>query len=433
MGVGDRGRRGGDSFAESLQRFDAFPKVNEDFFQRTLTGGVITLLATVAMATLFLSELRGFLAVRTDYRLSVDSSRGETMRINLDITFPRMPCSVVSLDVMDVSGEQHLDVEHDVFKRRLDPGGAPLSVGKKEDVNGASNRVDPETRARMRKKMKPGREDEAGFDDDDDEDAAVEEEAAGEEAEEAAARRCGSCYGAEQTPEQCCDDCEAVREAYRIKGWAFSDPDGIEQCQDEGFSEKLRAQSGEGCNIYGTLEVNKVAGNFHFAPGKSFQHGSMHVHDLMPFRTNKFDMSHSVAKLSFGADFPGVVNPLDGVRRDMAGDAGMYQYFLKVVPTRYRALGAPADAATESNQFSVADHFQGVDAGGGQKLPGVFFFYDLSPIKVELVESRKSALTFLTSACAIVGGLFAVSGIVDAGVYHGGKAIKKKIDLGKQG
>ena len=76
MGVGDRGRRGGDSFAESLQRFDAFPKVNEDFFQRTLTGGVITLLATVAMATLFLSELRGFLAVRTDYRLSVDSSRG---------------------------------------------------------------------------------------------------------------------------------------------------------------------------------------------------------------------------------------------------------------------------------------------------------------------------------------------------------------------
>ena len=42
-----------------------------------------------------------------------------------------------------------------------------------------------------------------------------------------------------------------------------------------------------------------------------------------------------------------------------------------------------------------------------------------------------SFLHFLTSACAIVGGLFAVSGIVDATVYHGGRAIKKKIDLGK--
>jgi hypothetical protein len=40
-----------------------------------------------------------------------------------------------------------------------------------------------------------------------------------------------------------------------------------------GFSETLKRQAGEGCNIYGYLEVNKVAGNFHFAPGKSFQHG----------------------------------------------------------------------------------------------------------------------------------------------------------------
>ena len=56
MGGGDRGRRGGDSFAESLQRFDAFPKVNEDFFQRTLAGGVITLVATAVMLVLFVSE-----------------------------------------------------------------------------------------------------------------------------------------------------------------------------------------------------------------------------------------------------------------------------------------------------------------------------------------------------------------------------------------
>ena len=38
----------------------------------------------------------------------------------------------------------------------------------------------------------------------------------------------------------------------------------------------------------------------------------MHVHDLMPFHTSKFNMSHVITKLSFGADFPGVVNPLDG-------------------------------------------------------------------------------------------------------------------------
>ena len=64
-------------------------------------------------------------------------------------------------------------------------------------------------------------------------------------------------------------------------------------------------------------------------------------------------------------------------------------------------------------------------------LPGVFFFYDISPIKVSYTESKLTFLNFLTSVCAIVGGVFTVSGIVDSFVYHGHKAIKKKMDLGK--
>ena len=223
-----------------------------------------------------------------------------------------------------------------------------------------------------------------------------------------------------------------MREAYRLKGWAFSDPDGIEQCEKEGFSDNLRLQSDEGCKIYGSLDVNKVAGNFHFAPGKSFQHGNMHVHDLMPFRTKKFDMSHKITKLSFGEAFPGVVNPLDGVKRDMQGDAGMYQYFLKVVPTAFSGARDRAEVA-RTNQFSVTDHFKPVDAEEGLHLPGVFFFYDLSPIKVNIRERRASALSFATNLCAIVGGVFAVSGILDATVHRGGKALRAKIDLGKQG
>ena len=412
---------GGVGFVRSLQRFDAFPKVNEDFFQRTLSGGVITLVATIVVAVLFVSQLRVFMAVNTDYELSVDSSRGEQMRIHLDVTFPRMPCSVLSLDVMDVSGEQELDVSHDIFKRRLDRRGKPIAVGEKDAVNG--NKVDPETVAARKRAKTQSEAEERGLVGGNETDA---------EAVAAASAPCGSCYGSEQTPEQCCNTCDEVREAYRLKGWAFSDPDGIEQCQKEGFSENLRLQSDEGCKIYGSLDVNKVAGNFHFAPGKSFQHGNMHVHDLMPFHTKKFDMSHKITKLSFGEAFPGVVNPLDGVKRDMQGDAGMYQYFLKVVPTAFSGARDRAEVA-RTNQFSVTDHFKPVDAEEGLHLPGVFFFYDLSPIKVNILERRASVLSFATNLCAIVGGVFAVSGILDATVHRGGKALRAKIDLGKQG
>ena len=79
----------------------------------------------------------------------------------------------------------------------------------------------------------------------------------------------------------------------------------------------------------------QVAGNFHFAPGKSFQQGSMHVHDLVPFRGLEFDTSHIIDKLSFGMEYPGMTNPLDKTRvskentRNPAGRAGAYQYFLK--------------------------------------------------------------------------------------------------------
>ena len=41
------------------------------------------------------------------------------MEIHLNISFPRMPCELLSLDVMDVSGEQQTGVEHGVSKVRL--------------------------------------------------------------------------------------------------------------------------------------------------------------------------------------------------------------------------------------------------------------------------------------------------------------------------
>ena len=53
----------------------------------------------------------------------------------------------------------------------------------------------------------------------------------------------------------------------------------------------------------------QVAGNVHIAPGKSFQQGNMHVHDLIPFQTTEFDTSHVIDKLSFGAEYPGAHAP----------------------------------------------------------------------------------------------------------------------------
>jgi hypothetical protein len=77
-----------------------------------------------------------------------------------------------------------------------------------------------------------------------------------------------------------------------------------------------------------------VAGNFHFAPGRSFQQGSMHVHDMAPFANQKLDFSHTVNKLSFGKPYPGMQNPLDAVSfKQVRGSCCSFKQ-LRALPAR---------------------------------------------------------------------------------------------------
>jgi hypothetical protein len=51
--------------------------------------------------------------------------------------------------------------------------------------------------------------------------------------------------------------------------------------------------------------------------------------------------------------------------------------------------------------------------------------------QVKIFAQQNSFLHFLTNVCAIVGGVFTVSGLVDSFVYHGDKLIRKKMEMGK--
>ncbi|XP_071741615.1 uncharacterized protein [Rutidosis leptorrhynchoides] len=377
-----------------VRNLDAYPKINEDFYSRTLSGGVITLASSIAMIFLVCSELGLYIQTITESKLMVDTSRGEKLMINFDITFPSVSCTLISLDAIDISGEQHLDIKHAVIKTRIDPNGNVIQV-----------RYDDIGKPKIGKPM---------------------QKHGGELSHNET--YCGSCYGAETNEAECCNTCDEVREAYRRRGWGLMNPDLIDQCKREGFVQRIKAEEGEGCNVYGSLEVNKVAGNFHFV--KSFHLANMHVNQTAQnFQEDSYNISHKINKLSFGGHYPGIINPLDGVQWFQGTANGMYQYFIKVVPTVYTPLRGPV---IHSNQFSVTEHYKSPEVGQ-RSLPGVFFFYDLSAIKVTYTETRTSFLHFLTNICAIVGGIFTVAGIVDSFIYHGQRALKKKREIGKLG
>lgn len=217
-----------------------------------------------------------------------------------------------------------------------------------------------------------------------------------------------------------------MRDAYASVSWSFGRGEGVAQCTREHYAEHLDEQRREGCRIEGGIRVNKVVGNFHFAPGKSFSNGNMHVHDLENYfkddATHSF--THRIHQLRFGPELPeksvkalggvgGVwtnhhINPLDDTEQTTEEKAFNFMYFVKVVSTAYLPLGwekkggaeAPSDpnapvgeygrgtaGSIETHQYSVTSHKRslqgGSDAQEGHKerlharggIPGVFFSY----------------------------------------------------------
>ncbi|KAI9711396.1 MAG: hypothetical protein M1828_001941 [Chrysothrix sp. TS-e1954] len=428
-------------------RLDAFTKTVEDARVRTTSGGIVTIVSLLLIFYLAWSEWADYRRVLVAPELIVDKSRGEKMEIHMNVSFPRMPCELLTLDIMDVSGDVQAGVMHGINKVRLAPaseGGAMIESKSMDLHKDEAPHMDPSY--------------------------------------------CGGCYGAPApataTKEGCCNTCAEVREAYAGVSWSFGRGENVEQCEREHYGENLDKQRKEGCRIEGDIRINKVVGNFHFAPGKSFSNGNAHVHDLENFfeSPEPHTFSHQIHHLRFGpqlgadimqrlsAGNPSLqpnMSPLDNTAQYTEDRPYNYMYFLKVVSTTYLPLGwdeksgnlwsgyedVPHElielgqygrgekGSVETNQYSVTSHKRnlmgGTDEEEGHKeriharggIPGVFFSYDISPMKVINRERRsKSFSAFLVGVCAVVGGTLTVAAAIDRGLYEGGRRIKKLHD-----
>jgi len=399
----------------TLKGMDAFGKTTEDVKVKTRTGAFLTLVSAAIILAFTTMEFLDYRRVTIDTSIVVDKSRGEKLTVNLNVTFPRVPCYLLSLDVMDISGETQRDVSHNVWKLRLDHLGHDIPNSHNAELK---SEVD-----KLGSAKEPG--------------------------------NCGSCYGGLEPESGCCNTCEEVRTAYVNRGWSFANPDAIEQCKDEGWAEKLREQANEGCNVSGRIRVNKVIGNIHLSPGRSFQTNSRNVYELVPYLRddgNRHDFSHTIYGFSFEGDDEydytkasvsrsmkerlGLgVNPLDGTYARTTKAEYMFQYFLKVVSTQFRTLD---NRIVNSHQYSTTSFERDLSEGsqgdtaegihvqhGFGGVPGAFFNFEISPILVVHSDTRQSFAHFITSTCAIIGGVLTVASLLDSVLFATGRALKK--------
>lgn len=89
----------------------------------------------------------------------------------------------------------------------------------------------------------------------------------------------------------------------------------------------------------------------------------------------------------------------------------LYQYFIEVVPTTVQTFLTTVD----TYQYSVKELSRPIDHNkGSHGMPGIFFKYDMSSLKVTVKQERDNLGMFLARLCSVIGGIYVCSGNLSA-------------------
>mmetsp|Transcript_1930 Transcript_1930/g.2680 ORF Transcript_1930/g.2680 Transcript_1930/m.2680 type:complete len:504 (-) Transcript_1930:619-2130(-) len=433
-----------------------FPKVEQEFCVQTEKGGLTTMVAILVIAILSLGEIVAWVSENnsTSEHIAVNTELNKRMRINMNITFPALACEDLHVDAMDVAGDSQIDLEDTLVKKQLRRDGTVKSA-EEIQVETNKHREEQEKKEKILRDKLP--ED-----------------------------YCGSCFGAEEEEGQCCQTCDDVLKAYQTKRWKstlliYT----AEQCIREGRDKKelKRMTKGQGCNLSGYMTVNRVAGNFHIAMGEGVERDGRHIHSFLPEDAPNFNASHIIHQLSFGPgeENKAVMNNIKKIVGPEHGTTGLFQYFIKVVPTTYigkdlipngsqQAQAMPSlfeeveknekkEDMLETNRYFFTERFRPlmtefiaeehmdeekatVNAGhkGGHGnddhhnvknsvLPGVFFIYEIFPFAVEISRKSVPLSHLLIRLIAIVGGVFTFAGWLDSALGNDDKSARRRSHL----
>lgn len=201
-------------------------------------------------------------------------------------------------------------------------------------------------------------------------------------------------------------------------------------CNLSGVSTRLHALVNTH-EYTGFVLCKKVPGSMHFlakAPGHSFDHMTMNmshiVHHLYfgtkptPRRQRALEALHPLGLTDDWAD------KLRGTNYISTTGRATFEHYMQVVLTTIVPRGS---AANRYDAYEYTVHSHTFDT---ESIPEAKFTYDTSPVQIVVTEQRKKLYHFVTTTCAIVGGVFTVAGIVDA-LLHQSLRIAKKMEIGK--
>lgn len=384
-----------------MKSFDAFGKPVKEFQVTTACGGYLSLCSVCLILILFLTELRYFLLPETRDEMLIDHNQvHKSLNLSLSVVVPEVPCSLLGVNLLDPKRLNAVHVQHEILKTRLSKAGYRLGTIRDSLDDLALNSAELATvlGLQFQETVKPQHS--------------------------TPQKRCPSCFRAGADDDDCCRSCGEVLKAFKEQhqnklptSYTFA------QCAEEVY-RKAPAEIDEGCQVEVTLNVKKVPATLHL--GVSRHANTEHLHPDAPKDFAQYlDWSHVILSMSFGPNFPGLIRVLDGRKKSAhtPKTSEHHQYDLHVIPTRYADYGA---TEVVSHQYSVTEYSKPVQTGAGYQdstATGLWLSYDFTPFEVKVTRSRKSLWHFLTECCAILGGIFAFTGMLDNFAYQINKAL----------
>ncbi|KAK1144477.1 hypothetical protein N8T08_005350 [Aspergillus melleus] len=339
-----------------LQTFDAFPKTKPSYTTPSRSGGQWTVLILLVCSIFSFSEFRTWLKGTENHHFSVEKGVSHDLQLNLDIVV-QMPCDALHINIQDAAGDRILAGE--LLKKENTSW--KLWMEKRNYGSGEYQTLSHEDAYRLSQQ---------------EEDAHVH---------------------------------HVLGEVRRNPRKKF--PKG---------PKLRRSDTVDSCRIFGSLEGNKVQGDFHItARGHGYRDFAPHLDH------GSFNFTHMITELSFGPHYPTLLNPLDKTIASTESHYYKFQYFLSVVPTIYskgsHALdifsGAPPSQQAHSNSKNLVFTNQYAATTQADELPespffvpGIFFKYNIEPILLMISEERTSFLSLLIRLVNTVSGVIVTGG-----------------------
>jgi thiol-disulfide isomerase/thioredoxin len=440
-----------------LSSIDLFRKIPRDLTHATAHGGALSLLVFSILSAVLVLEVWTYAVGETKSKIVLDQNTESKLQVNFAVSFPELPCRFAEIEAWDYLGNSKLDI-----------GGLVTRVILTGE-HGNEQRGEYVADAIVHERAAPGAGRVPGAFQPGDSNVAPSEHVIDVHAERfamllkerewtfvlfyaewclfckmvlpiwtdlgAAVRSAGIASRVRIARVNCVEEAQLCRDS-KISGYPtlmlFK---GIHPLQDEYNGHRnvesflsylhsimgpdsapagghpLKYQWHEGCLIKGRLMVNRVPGNFHVM-AKSVGHS---------FDERTSNLSHLVHELTFGPtmsprmlrrvprDVRENIDPLGG--RHFVNHFGSmsHEHSIKVVSTHYETGTLLGHEDILGYQMSTSNH----QYDATPNVPEAKFSYDLSPTAVVISQAGRRWYEFVTSLCAIIGGMFTVASLLN--------------------